>query len=149
MLLLFHLLSLVRELVLSGLIMLTVLELRPDLLPVLLTQLVHITVSMLKMQVSDASLLALHHPHVSLCNCFMTMHSVTILFQHAPMGISGWLVALLTLKAASRSATMQCGEQCVMMPGVTLMPMLFAGNWDILQQVMSCITTLRLKEQQF
>ena len=83
------------------------------------------------------------------CNCFMTMHSVTILFQHAPMGISGWLVALLTLKAALRSATMQCGEQCVMICGVALMPMLFAGNWDTLQQVMSCITTLRLKCSKF
>ena len=29
-----------------------------------------------------------------------------------------------------RSASMECGEQCVMMAGITMMPELCAGNWD-------------------
>ncbi len=41
----------------------------------------------------------------------------------------------MTLKVVSRSAIMQCGEQCVMICGVRLMPVLFADNWDTLQQV--------------
>jgi hypothetical protein len=60
---------------------------------------------------------------------------IIIVPQHAPMEISGWLVALMILKVVLRSATMQCGEQCVMICGVPLMPVLFADNWDTLQQV--------------
>ena len=55
--------------------------------------------------------------------------------QHAPMEISGWLVALMTLKVVLRSATIECGEQCVMICGVPLMLTLLADNWDTLQLV--------------
>ena len=51
----------------------------------------------------------------------------------------------MTLKVVSRSATMECGEQCVMICGVPLMPMLLADNWDTLQQVIIIINAPKLK----
>lgn len=65
--------------------------------------------------------------------------------QHAPMEISGWLVALMTLKVVSRSAIMECGEQCVMICGVPMMPALLADNWDTLQQVIINAPKLKCK----
>jgi len=34
------------------------------------------------------------------------------------------------VQAEWRSASMECGEQCVMMAGITMMPELCADNWD-------------------
>ena len=66
-----------------------------------------------------------------------------LVMQHVPMEISDWLAAIVTLKVVLRSATMQCGAQCVMICGVPLMLTLLADNWDTLQQVI--LTVLRLK----
>ena len=72
---------------------------------------------------------------------------LSLVMQHAPMEISDWLVALLTLKVVSKSATMQCGEQYVTICGVPLMLTLLADNWDTLQQVI--LTVLRLKHSNY
>ena len=43
-----------------------------------------------------------------------------------------------------RSASMECGGQCVMMAGITMMPELCADSWDFLDQVLIC-TVLNVK----
>ena len=48
--------------------------------------------------------------------------------QHVPMVTSDLSVATLSWKVEWRSVTMQCGEQCVMIYGVLLMPMLPADS---------------------
>ena len=52
------------------------------------------------------------------------------------MELCVWLMDLCRLQARCRSASMECGEQCVMMDGVTMMPGLCADNWDFLDQVL-------------
>ena len=37
--------------------------------------------------------------------------------------------------AGLRSALMECGEQCAIMAGITMMPQLCADSWDIWVQV--------------
>ena len=49
------------------------------------------------------------------------------------MGTFGWLVALIV--AEWRSASMECGGQCVVVTGITMMPELCADNWGSLDQV--------------
>ena len=40
-----------------------------------------------------------------------------------------WLMDQLRVLAEWRSASMECGEQCVIMAGITMMPELCADNW--------------------
>ena len=40
----------------------------------------------------------------------------------------GWLVDSLLMKAEWRSASMECGEQCVTLVGIVVMPELCADN---------------------
>ena len=40
-----------------------------------------------------------------------------------------WLMVLWRVRAEWRSASMDCGEQCVIMAGITMMPELCADNW--------------------
>ena len=49
-----------------------------------------------------------------------------------------WLMDLCRVQAEWRSASIECGEQCVMMDGIPMMPGLCADNWDILDQVLIC-----------
>ena len=41
---------------------------------------------------------------------------------------------------------MECGGQCVMMAGITMMPELCADSWDFLDQVLIC-TVLQCKAE--
>ena len=41
-----------------------------------------------------------------------------------------WLMDLWIVQAGWRSASMECGEQCVIEVGITMMPELRADNWD-------------------
>ena len=45
------------------------------------------------------------------------------------MGCFSWLVDSPLMKAGWRSASMECGEQCVTLAGVAMMPELCADNW--------------------
>ena len=45
------------------------------------------------------------------------------------MGLFNWLVDDLLMKAGWRSASMECGGQCVTLAGVAVMPELCADNW--------------------
>ena len=47
------------------------------------------------------------------------------------MGTFGLLVALIA--AGWRSASMECGEQCVEVTGIVMMPELCADNWGFAQ----------------
>ena len=40
-----------------------------------------------------------------------------------------WLMDQWRVLAGWRSASMECGEQCVAMAGITMMPELCADNW--------------------
>ena len=40
-----------------------------------------------------------------------------------------WLMDLWRVQAEWRSASMECGEQCVILSGITMMPELCADNW--------------------
>ena len=40
-----------------------------------------------------------------------------------------WLMDLWRAQAEWRSASMECGEQCVTVVGITMMPELCADNW--------------------
>ena len=40
-----------------------------------------------------------------------------------------WLMDLWRVLAEWRSASMECGEQCVIMAGIIMMPELCADNW--------------------
>ena len=40
-----------------------------------------------------------------------------------------WLMVLWRVRAEWRSASMDCGEQYVIMAGITMMPKLCADNW--------------------
>ena len=40
-----------------------------------------------------------------------------------------WLMELLRVLAEWSSASVECGEQCVVMNGITMMPELCADNW--------------------
>ena len=42
------------------------------------------------------------------------------------------------MQAEWRSASMECGEQCVIMDGIPMMPVLCADSWDFLDQVLIC-----------
>ena len=48
------------------------------------------------------------------------------------MGPFGWLVGNTIMKAEWRSASMECGGQCVMMDGIAMMQELCADNWGYL-----------------
>ena len=48
-----------------------------------------------------------------------------------------WLMALWTALAEWRSASMECGEQCVVPAGITMMPELCADNWGTVQEEVS------------
>ena len=53
-----------------------------------------------------------------------------------------WLMDLWRVLAEWRSASMECGEQCVTLVGITMMPELCADNWDTVSaQVKLCIGT--------
>ena len=45
------------------------------------------------------------------------------------MGPFDWLMDDPLMKAEWRSASMECGEQCVTLVGVAVMPKLCADNW--------------------
>ena len=45
-----------------------------------------------------------------------------------------WLTDQLRVQAEWRSASMECGEQCVILAGITMMPELCADNWGTLTQ---------------
>ena len=50
------------------------------------------------------------------------------------------------MQAGWRSASMDCGEQCVMMDGIPMMPELCADSWDILDQVLICpVLSIKLR----
>ena len=40
-----------------------------------------------------------------------------------------WLMDLWRVQAQWRSVSMECGEQCVIMAGIIMMPELCADNW--------------------
>ena len=40
--------------------------------------------------------------------------------------------------AGWRSASMECGEQCVVMAGITMMPELCADSWGMMSITVSC-----------
>ena len=44
-----------------------------------------------------------------------------------------WLMDQLRALAEWRSASMECGEQCVIMAGISTMPELCADNWGTVQ----------------
>ena len=62
------------------------------------------------------------------------------------MGPFDWLVDGLLMKAEWRSASVECGEQCVTLAGVAVMPELCADNWGsllmCLGQVWICFNEL-------
>ena len=39
---------------------------------------------------------------------------------------------------------MECGEQCVIMAGITMMPELCADNWGMMSTTVSCIVCKRI-----
>ena len=41
------------------------------------------------------------------------------------------------MQAEWRSASMECGEQCVIMAGIIMMPKLCADNWGTMQKEVS------------
>ena len=50
------------------------------------------------------------------------------------------------MQAGWRSVSMDCGEQCVMMDGIAMMPELCADSWDILDQVLICsVLSIKLR----
>ena len=55
----------------------------------------------------------------------------------APMKHFVWLMDQWRVLAEWRSASMECGEECVMMVGVTIMPELCADNWDMMSTQVS------------
>ena len=54
------------------------------------------------------------------------------LLKFVAMGPFGWLVGNPIMKAGWRSASMECGGQCVTMAGITMMQQLYADNWGSL-----------------
>ena len=48
------------------------------------------------------------------------------------MGLFGWLVDDILMKEGWRSASMDCGGQCVMVDGIMMMQQLCADNWGSL-----------------
>ena len=50
-----------------------------------------------------------------------------------------WLMDLWRVQAGWRSVSMECGEQCVTIAGVTMMPELCADNWGMVEKVSSFI----------
>ena len=48
------------------------------------------------------------------------------------MGLFGWLVDDPLMKEGWRSASMECGEQCVIVIGIIMMPELCADSWGSL-----------------
>ena len=50
----------------------------------------------------------------------------------------GWLKDQWRVQAGWRPASMECGEQCVViMAGITMMPELCADNWDMMSTTVS------------
>ena len=52
------------------------------------------------------------------------------------MGTSDWLVDDPLMKAEWRSASMECGGQCVTLAGIAMMQLLCADSWGSLDQVL-------------
>ena len=50
-----------------------------------------------------------------------------------------WLMALWRVLAEWRSVSMECGEQCVIVAGTTMMPELCADNWGMVQEEVSSL----------
>ena len=48
-----------------------------------------------------------------------------------------WLMDPWRVLAGWRSASMECGEECAMMAGITMMPELCADNWDMMSTQVS------------
>ena len=51
------------------------------------------------------------------------------------------------MQAEWRSASMECGEQYVMIVGITTMPESCADNWDCLDQVLICTVGVKCKAE--
>ena len=51
------------------------------------------------------------------------------------------------MQAEWRSASMECGEQYVMIVGITAMPESCADNWDCLDQVLICTVGVKCKAE--
>ena len=51
-----------------------------------------------------------------------------------------WLMELLRVLAEWSSASMECGEQCVVMNGITMMPELYADNWGTISTQVSSLS---------
>ena len=51
------------------------------------------------------------------------------------------------MQAGWRSVSMECGEQCVMITGIAMMPGLCADNWDILDQVYTSLYSVKCKAE--
>ena len=66
-----------------------------------------------------------------ICIC-MTLFN---LYQVVLITPFNWLVDGRLMKAEWRSASMECGGQCVMITGILVMPELCADSWDYLTQV--------------
>ena len=49
-----------------------------------------------------------------------------------------WLMDLWRVQAEWRSASMECGGQCVIMDGIVMVLELCADSWDFLDQVLIC-----------
>ena len=48
-----------------------------------------------------------------------------------------WLMDHWRVQAEWKSASMECGEQCVITGGITMMPELCADNWGTVQKEVS------------
>ena len=46
------------------------------------------------------------------------------------MELCGWAVDLCQVLAGLRSASMDCGGQCVMLDGIAMKPEWYADSWD-------------------
>ena len=62
----------------------------------------------------------------------LNMFSSLQLPQVALMKHFVWLMDQWRVLGEWRSASMECGEECVMVAGVTIMPELCADNWDMM-----------------
>ena len=66
-------------------------------------------------------------------------------FQKLPrdvtMGAFGWLVDGPLMKAEWRSASTECGGQCVIMDGIPMRPELCADSWDFLSIYLGQVST--------
>ena len=67
-----------------------------------------------------------------MCPCIDIVEPLFLCIQLPRVALIGhfvWLMDLLRVLVQWRSASMECGEQCVIMAGITMMPELCADNW--------------------